>query len=104
MRTRYFRFVRHDLPDRVEVVDRSEVVGRVPVDRMTGVVRSDGSCKPNLPDHKEVGGLRLMPENGRADEVVVDDLSDLSAVYIAEKKRLSVTHIEDRRLAKVQLD
>lgn len=52
---------------------------------------------------EEVGRLGLVGEDGCADEVVVNDLSDFATVDIAEKEWFGIADVEEGRLAKVEL-
>jgi hypothetical protein len=89
VRTRDLRLVRNGLTDGKDIGDGSDVIARMAVD--------------SLAYNEEVGRLGLVGEDGGADEVVVDDLSDFATVHIAEEEWFGVADVEEGRLTKVQL-
>lgn len=89
VRSGNLRLIRHRLTDSVQVLDRPDVVRCVTVDR--------------LPDDQEVGCCGLMPEDGRPDEVVVDDWNSFAGLDKAKEEWLGIAGVQDRGLSEVQL-
>ena len=97
--------VRHCLSDHEEVADSSKIIGCMTVDRlaMHDVSMSCNGIGNDSPNNKKVSRFRLVSIYRSSNQIIVDDLSDLSSIHITEHERLGISDVQDRWLAKVEL-
>ncbi len=94
MWTGNFRLIRDGLSDGIDVINCSEVIRDMTIDCLPET-RSIGISLNSSLNNKEVGSRRFMAEDWSTDQVVMNDLSRSSPIYVAEEEWLRIAHIQD---------